>query len=72
MGRQVDLDDITDTAGVAELLGLSHRSGRNTVSIYRRRYPDFPQPVVDLGNGRCLLWLRTEIVAWRDRRPPRP
>lgn len=57
----VDLDDITDTAGVAEMIGLAQR---NTVGIYRRRYDDFPVPVLDLGNGRCLLWLRSDITAW--------
>jgi len=62
MGRTVDLDDITDTAGVAEIIGLAQR---NSVRIYRARYPDFPDPVLDLGSGRCRLWLRSEIVAWK-------
>jgi predicted DNA-binding transcriptional regulator AlpA len=64
MGRTVDLDDLIDTAGVAQLLGLSHRT---SVGIYRRRYDDFPEPVVDLGAGRCLLWLRPEVEAWRQK-----
>lgn len=68
MGRQVDLDDLTDSTGVAAILGLAQR---NTVSSYRRRYPDFPAPVLDLGPGRCVLWLRTEIQAWREQHPPR-
>ena len=65
MGRTVDLDDITDTAGVAELLGLSHR---NSVGVYRKQYDDFPEPVKNLGNGRCLLWLRSDIDAWKRSR----
>lgn len=69
MGRQVDLDDITDTTGVAEILGLSHRS---TVRQYRARHDDFPAPVLDLGAGRCLLWLRSDVEEWRRRHPPRP
>lgn len=37
---------------MAELLGLAHR---NTVSVYQRRYPNMPRPVVDLGSGREAL-----------------
>lgn len=61
MGRTIDLDDITDAAGVAEILGLRQR---NSVRTYRARYPDFPEPVLDLGAGRCLLWLRSEVEEW--------
>ena len=71
MGRQVDFNDILDTTEVAEVLRLSPETGRNTVRQYRRRYGDFPEPVLIKGGGRCLLWLRSEIVAWRDRRPAR-
>lgn len=63
MGRQVDLDDLIDATGVADLLGLSHR---NTVSIYQKRYPEMPRPVIDLGGGRCKMWLKSEIVAWNE------
>jgi predicted DNA-binding transcriptional regulator AlpA len=60
-GVSVDPADLLDSHGVAELLGLSsHRS----VSTYRLRYDDFPAPVVDMGAGRCLLWLRADIEAW--------
>lgn len=59
--RKVDLEDLMDASGVAELLGLSHR---NTVSAYQKRYPDMPRPVVDMGSGRCKMWLRSEILAW--------
>ncbi|MGH9213040.1 MAG: helix-turn-helix transcriptional regulator [Acidimicrobiales bacterium] len=64
MGHTVDLDDLIDAAGVAVLLGLSHR---NSVRVYRTRYEDFPQPVVNLGAGRCLLWLRSEVESWAQR-----
>jgi glutathione-regulated potassium-efflux system ancillary protein KefG len=50
-----------DAQGVADILGLSHR---NTVSSYQKRYPDMPRPVVTLGKGRTLLWLRSDIVDW--------
>jgi glutathione-regulated potassium-efflux system ancillary protein KefG len=61
VGRQVDTDDLIDAQGVADLLGLSQR---NTVSLYQRRYPDMPRPVVDLGRGSCKMWLRSEITIW--------
>jgi predicted DNA-binding transcriptional regulator AlpA len=68
MGRLVDVDDLIDSAEVARICGLSNR---NSVRTYRRRYPDFPAPVVDLGEGRCLLFLRSEIEPWNRNRPRR-
>lgn len=57
----VDTSDLIDARGVAELLGLSHP---NSVSTYQHRYPDMPRPAVDLGEGRCKLWIRPDIEAW--------
>jgi glutathione-regulated potassium-efflux system ancillary protein KefG len=57
----VATEDLIDARGVADLLGLS---APNTVSVYQRRYPDMPRPVVTLGRGRCMLWLRPEIEQW--------
>ena len=57
----VATEDLVDAQGVAEMLGLAQR---NTVSLYQRRYPDMPRPVVDLGRGRPKLWLRSEIERW--------
>jgi glutathione-regulated potassium-efflux system ancillary protein KefG len=61
MAQAVDTDDLIDASGVAQLLGLAQR---NTVSLYQRRYPDMPRPVVDLGRGRCKLWVRSDIERW--------
>jgi glutathione-regulated potassium-efflux system ancillary protein KefG len=61
MGRKVDVDDLLDANGVAELLGLAHR---NTVSVYQHRYPDMPRPVREFGDRRVKLWLRLEIQRW--------
>ena len=61
MGKKVDVDDLIDANRVAEMLRLSQR---NTVSTYQRRYPDMPRPVVDLGAGRCKMWLLSEISQW--------
>lgn len=60
-GVKIDPDDLIDAQVIAEMLGLSHR---RAVSTYRGRYDDFPDPVVDMGTGRCLLWLRPEVEAW--------
>jgi len=62
MGHTVDVDDVIDAQGVADLLGLAQR---NTVSLYQRRYPDMPRPAIDLGVGRCKLWIRSEVEQWR-------
>jgi predicted DNA-binding transcriptional regulator AlpA len=70
MARRVLVDDLIDARGVAEILGLAHR---NTVSEYQARYTDMPRPVVNLGRGRPMLWLRPEIERWaagRKRRAP--
>ena len=64
MGRQIDVDDVIDAREVAAILGLSHP---NTVSLYQRRYTDMPRPVIDMGQGRCKMWLRPEIVTWAKR-----
>ena len=65
MSRRIDVDDLIDARGVADLLGLAQR---NTVSLYQRRYAEMPNPVIDLGRGRCKMWLRSEIVAWMKAR----
>ncbi len=61
MGKKIDVDDLIDANGVAEMLGLAQR---NAVSLYQRRYPDMPRPVVDLGAGRCKLWSKNAIQRW--------
>lgn len=63
MGRRVDVDDLVDATQVAALLGLS---SRNAVSVYRARYSDFPQPVVD--RSKAVLWVREDIAQWAAER----
>jgi glutathione-regulated potassium-efflux system ancillary protein KefG len=60
----VDTAQLIDARVVAQLLGLSHP---NSVSTYQHRYPDMPRPVVDLGEGRCKLWLHSDVVEWGRR-----
>ncbi len=69
MGRQVDLDDLLDADEVAELLGLS---SRGAVSVYRRRYEDFPEPALERSSGRCQFWITEDIERWADTRAAAP
>ena len=65
MGRTVDVDELIDSREVAVILDLSQF---NTVHQYLRRYPDFPQPVVNRPGMK--LWLRPEVKEWgRTHRP---
>ncbi len=64
----VNTEDLADSREVARIMGLSHA---NSVSLYQRRYPDMPRPVVDLGRGRSRLWLRPAIQEWLRNRPKR-
>lgn len=43
---RVDTNELIDTEGVAEILGLAYR---NRVLQYQQRYSDMPRPVFDLG-----------------------
>jgi glutathione-regulated potassium-efflux system ancillary protein KefG len=61
MSPKVRTEDLVDARWIADYLGLSHP---NSVSTYQKRYPIMPRPVVDLGRGRCRLWLRPEIESW--------
>ena len=65
MSMIIDVSDVIDAQEVAQLLGLSQR---NTVSSYQLRYPGMLRPVIDLGHGRCKLWLQSDVVAWEQQR----
>lgn len=62
MAKRINPADLIDAGEVAELLGLSRRQA---VSTYRTRYPDFPKPVVEKNSGKCILWLKSEVLAWK-------
>jgi len=68
MAPMVNTDDLADAHELAAILGLSHA---NSVSLYQRRYPDMPRPVLDLGRGRPRLWERRAVLAWAGVRPHR-
>jgi predicted DNA-binding transcriptional regulator AlpA len=65
---QVDPDDLVDAGEVAAILGLSDR---NAVSVYRRRYADFPEPRVTKGQ-KVVLWLRQDVEVWGRARRSQP
>jgi hypothetical protein len=68
MAPLVDTEDLIGAAEVSEALGLAHAS---SVAVYAGRYPDFPQPVVELPRSKVRLWLRADIEAFRARHPGR-
>ncbi|MEM8708126.1 MAG: hypothetical protein AAGE98_16805 [Actinomycetota bacterium] len=61
MAPMVNTEELADAREIADMLGLSHP---NSVSLYQRRYPEMPRPIIDLGPGRPRLWLRPGIEAW--------
>jgi predicted DNA-binding transcriptional regulator AlpA len=55
----IDPADLLDANEVADTLGLAHRQA---VATYRRRYSDFPEPIVV--KAACMLWRRQDVEAW--------
>jgi hypothetical protein len=55
----VDVDDLVGAAEIAERLGLR---GRQAVSDWRRRHPDFPKPVAEL--KQAMVWNWPDVEAW--------
>lgn len=59
--QTVRLVDLVGPQEAAEALGVDQETFRK----WRSRYPDLPQPVkVTGGMG---LWLRSDLVRWRER-----
>ncbi|MCU1451950.1 MAG: hypothetical protein JWN46_96 [Acidimicrobiales bacterium] len=59
VGRRVDADLLVGTAEIAARLGFTHP---RLVHDWRRRYPEFPEPVVRLEAG--LVWYWPDISRW--------
>jgi hypothetical protein len=59
VGEPVDVDDLVGSAEIAERLGLASSS---VVRDWRRRYADFPPPVLTLRMGPVWHW--PDVAAW--------
>lgn len=59
MGRRVDVEDLVGISEIVERLDLKTKEA---VKSWRRRYPDFPQPVARLAIGPVWSW--TDIEKW--------
>jgi predicted DNA-binding transcriptional regulator AlpA len=59
MGRQVDVDDLVGAAEIAERCGVKRPQ---VVHDWRRRYPDFPEPVTQLRTA--LVWSWSDVERW--------
>ncbi len=53
------MDDLVGAAEIADRLGLSHPQN---VSVWRRRHPDFPQPIAQL--QKALIWDWRDVERW--------
>lgn len=59
----VPVDDLVSAVGISERAGVE----LNTVSVWQRRYSDFPKPLEAPGVDR-KLWRWSEVEAWREGR----
>lgn len=53
------MTQLVGAAEIAERLGLAHPQ---TVHSWRRRYPEFPQPVAQL--RQALVWAWPDVARW--------
>ena len=69
MSRRVNAADLVGAAEIAERLGIAYVE---TIHNWRRRYPDFPQPVAKL--RQALIWSWPDVEKWAKAtgRLPRP
>ena len=59
MAKKVDPADLVGAHEIAERMGLSFP---NVVHTWRKRHPDFPQPIAELQAG--LIWDWHDIAQW--------
>jgi hypothetical protein len=57
--RKVNVDDLVGAAEIAERLDVAYVE---TIHSWRRRYPDFPEPIARL--KRALIWNWPDVEAW--------
>lgn len=62
MGRRLDVDHLV---GATEIAERCHLRQAQTVHSWRRRYPEFPEPVAKL--KQALVWYWPEVARWARR-----
>lgn len=62
VARRVEVDQLVGAAEIADRLELAVPQ---TVHDWRRRHPDFPQPVAVLRMG--LVWNWPDVAKWAER-----
>lgn len=58
MGRRIDVDQLVTSHDIADRLGIGWR----VVHDWRRRYDNFPEPVI--ARHRVLVWHWGDVEAW--------
>lgn len=61
MGRIVDSDELVGTAEIATRLGVGRPQ---VVHDWRRRHPDFPEPIATLSHFHIWTW--PDVAAWAE------
>jgi hypothetical protein len=59
-----ELADLVSPADIAEECGV----GKSAVSNWIARYPDFPQPLATVAQGKTALFSRKAVTEWYDRK----
>jgi len=59
VGRKIDVDHLVGAAEIAERLGVKRP---HLIHDWRRRYPEFPEPVLVLKG--TLIWDWKDIERW--------
>jgi hypothetical protein len=59
VGRRIDSDHLVGAAEIAARLGVKRPQ---VVHDWRRRYPDFPEPVAHL--RQALVWNWPDVERW--------
>jgi predicted DNA-binding transcriptional regulator AlpA len=59
VGRKIDIDDLVGAHEIAARLGVARPQ---VVHEWRRRHPDFPEPVATLRTA--LIWDWADVKKW--------
>jgi len=62
VGAMADVVDPDDLVGASEIAERLHLASTSVIHDWRRRHPDFPQPIRELSMG--LLWRWPDVENW--------